>query len=269
MPIGADSVRSTAASSLESSAGEGIKLGLSVFLEQFHSENKGAISIAAEQASRFAKEIAGDFNPIHDVGAKRFCVPGDLLFALVLARYGVSNRMRFRFKGMVGESTELRFPEAPGEHFAISDDTGREYLEVTRSGGHTDDPDVIEALMRRYVAFSGTNFPHILVPLMQRYEVMVNPDRPLIVYESMSIELDRLALRDVELHLGEIDMNVAGKRGDATLSFQILSEGERVGTGSKKLLLSGLRPYDDDVMQDLIQRYEGWRTAYETERAVL
>lgn len=268
MPIWADPARSAAASSLESPAEEDVKLGLSVFLEQFHSNNEGAISIAAEQASRFAKEIAGDFNPIHDVGAKRFCVPGDLLFALVLARYGVSERMRFQFKEMVGESTQLRLPDAPGERFSISDDGGREYLEVTRSGAYTDDAEVIEDLTRRYVAFSGTNFPHILVPLMQRYEVMVNPGRPLIVYESMSIELERLTLRDVELHLGDIEMNVTGKRGDATLSFEILSEGERVGQGSKNLLLSGLRPYDDEVMQDLIQRYEGWRAAYEAERVV-
>lgn len=266
MAILADAARSAVACSLESPAGDDVNLGLSVFLEQFHTKNEGAICIAAEQASRFAKEIAGDFNPIHDVGAKRFCVPGDLLFALVLARYGVSERMRFQFKGMVGESTQLRFPEAGGEQVSITDDAGREYLSVERGGANTDDPDVIEGLMRRYVAFSGTNFPHILVPLMQRHEVMVNPDRPLIVYESMSIELDSLALRDVELHLGEIEMNVAGKRGDATLSFEILSGGESVGRGSKKLLLSGLRPYDDGVMQDLIDRYEGWRASYEAER---
>ena len=54
-----------------------------MFLAPYFSEQNQAISVSAQQASDFAKKIAQDFNPIHNVGAKRFCVPGDLLFALV------------------------------------------------------------------------------------------------------------------------------------------------------------------------------------------
>lgn len=61
-----------------------------MFSEQFYSVQDGRIVISAPpQASYFAKEIAGgDFNPIHDPDARRFCVPGDLLFTIVVSRFG-------------------------------------------------------------------------------------------------------------------------------------------------------------------------------------
>ena len=69
-----------------------------------------SLTISAEQGSRFAKTISNDFNPIHDADSKRFCVPGDLLFALVLQRYGLSQNMSFQFSGMVSAETALEFP---------------------------------------------------------------------------------------------------------------------------------------------------------------
>ncbi|MGL5048946.1 MAG: DUF3581 family protein, partial [Shewanella sp.] len=68
-----------------------------MFLAPYFLKQNQAISVSAQQASDFAKKIAQDFNPIHDVGAKRFCVPGDLLFALVLTQYGLSQSMKFGF----------------------------------------------------------------------------------------------------------------------------------------------------------------------------
>ena len=60
-----------------------------MFLDDFYALAGGRLCIAAEQASQFAKRMAGDYNPIHDPDARRFCVPGDLLFALVLAQHGL------------------------------------------------------------------------------------------------------------------------------------------------------------------------------------
>ena len=73
-----------------------------MFLRDFYNTPDHTISITAEQASTFAKEIAHDFNPLHDVDAKRYCVPGDLLFSLALEKYGLSQQMHFTFAGMVG-----------------------------------------------------------------------------------------------------------------------------------------------------------------------
>ena len=232
-----------------------------MFLDEFHSVVDGDVRISAEQGSRFAKQIAGDFNPIHDAGAKRFCVPGDLLFALVLAHYGLSERMHFSFQGMLGADVPLRFPEAPGDEFVIADRSGKPYLEVERAGARTSDQALIEAMTCRYVAFSGRNFPDILQPLMAAENVMFNPDRPLVIYDSMGFELRHLDFCDPEMTLAESNLAVEGKRGAARLRFDIGCGGGPIGAGSKKLVLSGLREYDDMRMQAVIAEFHRRRAA--------
>mgnify|MGYP003346528125 CR=1 FL=1 len=125
-----------------------------MFLEKFHSSSSNKITISAEQGSSFAKNISNDFNPIHDPDSKRFCVPGDLLFALVLGRYGISETMKFNFAGMVSADTELLFPESPGDHFQLTDAREKSYLEVSRSGQTSTDAAAIESLTKNYVFFS-------------------------------------------------------------------------------------------------------------------
>ena len=113
----------------------------------------------------------------------------------------------------------------------------------------------IEQLIRNYVAFSGQNFPHILLPLMQQHNVMINPKRPLVIYQSMSLQFETLDFDDLNIVLEETSLLVDGKRGDAALHFSLGSNGVAIGTGVKKLVLSGLRPYDDDAVTDMCERY--------------
>ncbi|MCM5705169.1 DUF3581 family protein [Larsenimonas salina] len=222
-----------------------------VLEEFFIEDDDGRIVITAEQASRFAKEMAGDFNPIHNPGARRFCVPGDLLFSLVLARFGLSPCMTFYFRGMVGDSVPLTF-EQSGETITVSDARGKVYLHVDRSGEPTFDPTVISAFTRRYIAFSGRNFPHYLQPLMQEHGVMFNPERPLVIYDSMGFCLNRLDAEAPTLHFDKAWLDVAGKRADAHMHFEMIAGDERIGTGEKKLVVSGLQPYCDETMQGII-----------------
>ena len=56
-----------------------------------------------------------------------------LLFAVILARYGISRHMEFIFSGMVVDGVELLLP-APAEELQLVDWEGREYLRVKRSG---------------------------------------------------------------------------------------------------------------------------------------
>lgn len=233
-----------------------------MFLDAFHTDDNGRVRITAAQASRFAKEVAGDFNPIHDPDSKRFCVPGDLLFSLVLAKYGLSRKMHFTFAGMVGDNRTLLFPPSDDAHLVIRDEEGKAYLEVDREGPVSHDEAQIAALARDYVAFSGRNFPHILVPLMAEQNVMLNPDRPMVIYQSMSLELDGTDFSNPMLEQAETRLEVQGKRGTASLHFVIKSEGKTVGTGFKQLILSGLRDYDAAVMQQVVDGYEQTKAAY-------
>lgn len=236
------------------------------FLRPYYNLRGGYVHVSPEQASRFAKSVAGDFNPLHDPSSKRFCVPGDLLFALVLARYGVSARMQCRFVGMVGEGVPLVFPEQPGSRFAICDRQGKTYLEVERDGDVVTDPYTVEALTRSYAAFSGHNFPHVLVPLMRQHQVMVNPARPLVIYERMSLELQTPVAgltETVQPRLEGAEMQVEGKRGDVRLDYALCVEGEPFARGSKHLVLSGLRPFDIEVVRGLEEQYAAWKAAYQ------
>ncbi|ATJ81495.1 DUF3581 domain-containing protein [Halomonas beimenensis] len=236
-----------------------------MFLDDYHSRTGEQLRISAEQASRFAKRVAGDFNPIHNPDARRFCVPGDLLFALVLARFGLSQHMTFRFLSMVGADVPLTFTEDEDGLIRVRDDNGKCYLEAQRDGEVTRDEAVVEAFTRCYVAFSGKNFPHYLKPLMEERGVMFNPKRPLVIYDSMGFSLDRLDGIEPGLELVDSSLEVTGKRGDALLEFRILAAGEEVGTGSKKLVVSGLCDYDPDAMEAVVEEFYRLKAAHEAE----
>ncbi|WP_320822745.1 DUF3581 family protein [Reinekea sp.] len=234
-----------------------------MFLDEFHTVIEGRVVVSAAQASRFAKEIAGDFNPIHDPDAKRFVVPGDLLFALAMAKYGLGQRMSVSFSGMVGKDKALILPDLDQGVIEIIDDAGKVYTHVEHSGEVSHDPKLIEALIRSYVAFSGQNFPYILVPLLEKHQVMFNPRRPLVIYESMSFELERVTIAKPELALVDSTLDVNGKRGDAHFIFEIRDGAEVIGKGDKKLIVSGLQPYDAELMRQMVDDFERLKTTYQ------
>lgn len=231
-----------------------------MFLQSFFSQNGNQLCISAEQGSQFAKQVCNDYNPIHDVESKRFCVPGDLLFALTLNNYGLSQQMRFDFSGLVPADKELLFPEWNTSELSITDSREKIYLNAYREGDMSQEQSAIEHLVRSYVAFSGHSFPYILVPLMQEHQVMINVARPLVMYQSMSLSLDQIALSTPEVKFLDAQMEVDGKRGNVTLQFSI-NEGEKaIGRGEKKLVLSGLREFDQQAMDQLILDYEARKT---------
>jgi hypothetical protein len=163
--------------------------------------------------------------------------------------------MIFNFSGMVGDDVTLVLAQAEDEHLAIVDSKGKKYLAIECSGDHSTHAPLIESLTKRYVEFSSQAFPTILVPLMQQQNVMINPDRPLIIYESMSFELDRLDVQEITLELSSTDLQVAGKRGDVTLEYDISSDGQTIGRGCKRMILSGLREFQADRMGELVEEY--------------
>ncbi len=230
-------------------------------VNDYYSEDGNAITFTRQQASHFAKNIAGDFNPIHDEDSKRFCVPGDLLFSISLSKYGISQHMRVTFSGMVTDGVAIQFPPLD-DNITICDTNNKEYLTLERHGDVNHDENLIKSLTRSYVEFSGQTFPHILVPLMANNNAMINTARPLVVYESMAIDMKRLDVSEVVLELDHAEMETEGKRGKATLNFNLVSNGETVGTGSKSMLLSGLRPFDKELMETLVNDYAQRKDSY-------
>lgn len=222
-------------------------------LSAYYQQQGNTVSFTREQGSGFAKTLADDYNPLHNVDAKRFCVPGDLLFSLVLDKYGVSEKMSFSFVGMVTESVALSLPE-DAEELNFSDGD-KSFLSVSRSGENVKTPELIENLIRGYVAFSGTAFPHAIVPLMAEKGMMINPARPMVMYQSMSIELDRLDITAPTLVASNPEFVFEGKRGSITLRFNLIENDKVVGRGEKHMLVSGIQSYDAEAMQGLITSY--------------
>jgi len=219
-------------------------------------------SFSREQSSSFAKSVADDFNPLHDVTTKRFCVPGDLLFAKILTTKGLFSQMKITFNGMVSNDVGLHIAEQSEQSMNISDAKGKEYLAAEHHGEVTFDQDLIEQLVRSYVSFSGKNFPHVLIPLMKEKNVMINPSRPLVIYENMSIDLDTLDLVKPELEAAGAELTVNGKRGNVSLHFVFKDQGKVVGRGCKAMVMANLREYDQVVIDELVASYNDAKKAY-------
>lgn len=233
-----------------------------MFLTPYYNESNNVISISAEQASNFAKLECRDFNPIHDPGSKRFCVPGDLLFSLALFKYGINESMCFEFTGMVGDNVGLLFPKTEGEQIIVSNEQGKSMLELSRKGNNSHDGTLIESLVKNYVVFSGENFPMLLMPLMQKHQVMFNPARPLVMYNSMSFDLQRLEVKEqLQVKLSDAYLEVAQKRAEEFLHFDIFDGDSRIGLGVKKVVIGGLKPYDHEAISAFSESYEACRSS--------
>ena len=234
-----------------------------MLLESYYTKSDNVIRVSAEQASRFAKTQCHDFNPIHDPENKRFCVPGDLLFSIALNEYGVSESMSFTFTNMIGDNVGVNFPEDKGDHIVITNENGRSVLEIKRQGKSSHSPELIESLIKNYVVFSGQNFPTLLMPLMKKHNVMFNPARPLVMYNSMSFELDTLTLNNpVNVEFSDSYFEVKPKRANNFLHFDIADGDKVIGRGIKKLVVAGLRPYEHDAITAFSDAYEARRSAF-------
>lgn len=226
-----------------------------MFSGQFATPKGENLHITGEQASDFAKTVSNDFNPIHDPENKRFCVPGDLLFALAVEKYGLSEKISVYFTGLVNADTQLIYPLTSNSPKTITDDRGKQYLTFDESGNKRLFDKDVEKLVRAYVAFSGQNFPNILVPLMAESGVMINPSRPLIIYQSMTLQLTTLEFSSPSLFLSKTELNISEKRGNVYLYFDIFDGAKLVGEGKKHLILSGLKPFEKNKVDEMVGKY--------------
>ena len=57
-------------------------------------------------------------------------------------------------------------------------------------------------------------------------------------------------------------MKVNGKRGDVELRFDLMDGAEKVGWGVKKIILSGLREYQQTAIDEMSADYNSWQASY-------
>ncbi len=231
-------------------------------IEKYYHLEHSKLSFTRLQASNFAKAVAGDFNPIHDPDSKRFCVPGDLLFAAIINHYGLRQVMGISFSGMVDDEVTLYLPEVKAREISIYDKKDKKYLDISTNGKLSKDEKLIDSLIRSYVEFSGHSFPDLLIPLLKQNNVMINTERPLIIYDHMRIALDTLDVDEIALKFTNSEFRIYGKRGDVALNFNFTSNGEIIGKGQKKMVLSGLREYQQEKIDLLVKWYNERKKKY-------
>lgn len=232
------------------------------YAQFYRTDEQGRWLISAEQGSDFAKRHANDFNPLHDADNRRFVVPGDLLFGLVLNQCGLSRSMAFTFSAAAAADSPLQLAHS-GDEITLTDSRDKLVMSATCSGPDTTDAALIDSLVASYVDFSGQNFPTILMPLLEREQVMINPERPLVMYEGMDFVLDSFDLQAPQLRLEEATISVDGRRGQVVFNFVIEEAGKPVGHGKKYIALGGLRPYQAAPMDAIVAEYLARRQAYQ------
>ena len=191
-----------------------------MFIENYCPLSADKISFTRQQGSNFAKQVADDFNPLHNIDTKRFCVPGDLLFSIIIAKSGLHKNMTFDFSGMVSDNVNLTFPQQIDDSFDIKDDKDKTCLSVHVSGDKTHNSVLINALTKAYVDFSGHTFPNILVKLMAENNVMINPARPMVMYQSMSIDLHTFDAESAQVVIAKLQNGFVGQDFEDTATQQ-------------------------------------------------
>ncbi len=232
-----------------------------MFTEDFYTRSGDNYVFSRQQGSDFAKHIAGDFNPLHDTDNSRFCVPGDLLFSVMLSKYGVSKQMNFDFQGMIAGEMPVHFVESE-DSIVAENDKDKTVLSVSREGDVTDNNVFIEGLIRAYVAFSGKTFPHIIIELMKKEKMMINTRKPMVIYDQMTLSFERFAEVAPEVVLSDCRFDVTGKRGMVTMNFDLRADDESIGSGEKQIIMSGLRPYEQPDIDYLVDTYNAARESY-------
>jgi len=221
-------------------------------LAEYQSLNDKVLSFTREQSSRFAKQVAGDFNPLHDTDSRRFCVPGDLLFVSLLDRYGLAAVTSVEFAGMVDEDITFELPDTIGRNFDLVGHNDNRYLSFATDGERIPSNTCIAALAQ-----------------------MINPARPLVIYKSMKIELtpegvDFFSVTDADsdsagvldnlaLERSDSTLDVQGRKGEVALRFIIKSNNMLLGGGVKEMILGGLRPYEQSTVDDVVKQYNEWK----------
>ncbi|MDD1780744.1 DUF3581 domain-containing protein [Enterovibrio sp. ZSDZ35] len=237
-------------------------------LNNYFNQSNGQLVFTRKQASHFAKLVAGDFNPIHDEDSKRFCVPGDLLFSVLLAKAGISEKMCVSFAGMISDNVSLELRDCDGGALEVTDNNGKLYLTMQREGKNLVNESLAACVAENYVKFSGMNFPHIMVPLMEQSGMMINPERPLVIYESMELNFHHLNFTCPTVELTDSIMDVSGKRGTVTLAFCFKEDGEVIGEGKKTMVCSGLREYEQTAVEALVDKFNSRKSEFLSAQAV-
>jgi len=135
------------------------------------------------------KEVAGDFNPIHDPGCPPLLRARRIYFSLsYFWRFGLSTDMTFHFSRPAGLKTcPANFAKGADGTIQVCDQARQGVSGSRPQRRHNTDKVFIEEFTLGYVAAFGQNFPPHHEALMESNGVMFNPTGQLVMYDSMTV----------------------------------------------------------------------------------
>ena len=92
---------------------------------------------------------------------------------------------------------------------------------------------------------------------------MINPARPLIIYKDMAVHIDRFPAGELMLEFAGASMEVDGKKGSVKLEFDLFVDGLSIGHGTKDMVVSGLRDYQQSEIDVIVSDYNMTKQAYQ------
>ena len=98
---------------------------------------------------------------------------------------------------------------------------------------------------------------------MKEHQVMFNPARPLVMYNSMNFEFSTLTLHNpLHVELAKSEFEVEAKRANEFLHFEIYDGEKVIGRGIKTVVVGGLKTYDHDAISAFADNYLALRNAF-------
>ena len=78
----------------------------------------------------------------------------------------------------------------------------------------------------------------------------------------MVIEIEQFAGGELLLEFSSASMEVNGKKGSVKLEFDLFVDGQKIGHGTKDMVVSGLRPFEQAAIDTIVSDYNATKKAY-------
>ena len=78
----------------------------------------------------------------------------------------------------------------------------------------------------------------------------------------MTLQLSNLDFSHPSLSLSNSELDISEKRGNAYLYFDVFDGTKLIGEGIKHLILSGLTPFDQNKVDQMIHKYNDNQKMY-------
>lgn len=208
--------------------------------------------------SAYARNVAKDFNPIHSHLAKKYCVPGDLIFALITEMHGAHNYMRVDFLNRVGAECKLFF-DTKRIALALLDVDKKLYAELATAGDKSVCPKRLKTVSNVVVSCTSGYFPYKLIDNLREENVMLSIRRSMVMLKSIEVELRNIhSASSLVAKYQSSGLELSGKRGEVKVYFQLFDDdGISVGFVTKTVLIIGIEKFNDKASKQYLDDYEG------------